>query len=356
MFNFKVKQIGFSTDINDPLNLDVIEIPKGEWWSMTVPKSALGGCNLKMATVKSTRSIVDIDCNCEVEINTIQQKSCIYNLPNDEKAYLNLVMLDKDNVESFTIFVDENELFEFDGGTYEEFLNSIEQSRIGVEELGYGVRLFFDKSYNGRIATTNSENNYLLNDRFCLNYSKYVGIDFAFCETGCYKIIFIDVDGNVKSISNSFNVVSRASRKSKIIEYYFDGFYHRHRIGLELKQTQFVNEEEQKSLSDGTLSISNLVVRPQKDFYTSPLTEQEHLKFIQILKSEAKIEGKKCILVGGYENSQEFSKDKTIGNGTLSFTDGLIKSSDSCGETCSDGSIFRFEVYETEKVGNILVG
>lgn len=356
MFNFRVKQVGFSTDINDPLNLDVIEIPKGEWWSMTVPKASLGGCNLKMATVKNTKNIIDADCNCEIEVNTIQQRSCIYNLPNDEKAYLNLVMLDKENVDKFTIFIDGDEAFEFDGGTYEEFVNSVEQSRIGIEELGYGVRLFFDKSYNGRSATTNSETTYLLNDVFCLNYSKYVGIDFAFCEIGCYKIIFMDNDGNIKSISNPFNVVNRANRKTKIIEYQFDGFYHRHRIGLELKQVQFVNEEEQKSLSNGDISISNLVVRPQRDFYTSPLTESEHLRLIQIFKSEFKLDGKKCLMIGGYDNSQEFSATKSIGSGTLSFKDGTIKSSDSCGQTCSFGSIFRFEVYETERIGNILLG
>ena len=47
-------------------------------------------------------------------------------------------------------------------------------------------------------------------------------------------------------------------------------------------------------------------------------------------------------------------RGKTIGTGTLNFKDESIINLDSCTNACTTGSTFRFEVYETERVGSVM--
>jgi len=355
MFDFAVKQLGFSKDINDPLELKPINIPIGEVWSLSVNKSALGCDKLKVATITNTSSILDENCNCEIEINAITSKSCLYHIPNDNRAYLNIAINDKNNIPSFSIYVDESEIFEFEGGSYEELLGLIEYMDLGVDELGYGIRLYFDRQYNGRVATiTGTEQVYLLSDKFCLNYSKYVGLTFAFCTLGCHRLVFIKTDGTVVAMSNQFNVIKKAEKNTQVVEYYKDNIYHRHRIKMTLSSPKFPTEEEQKILSTGDISISNVIIRTQRDFSTGLLSQKQHLDLISVFKSEFKINGSKALLIGSYDNGQEDMYGNTIGTGTLNFKDESIINLDSCSNSCGIGSSFRFEVYETERVGTIL--
>lgn len=353
MLNFNVKQIGYSTDINDPLSLGVVEIPVNEWWSMSVRKSALPNCKLKLITIKNF-SLDDISCYCGEDANIKSDANCIYSVENDDRAYLSLTILDKTDIPAFKILVDENEILEFDGGSIDELIMLGNSAQLGVEELGYGIRFYFDRSYNGKLAEISGTTDvYLLNDVFCLNKSDYVGINFAFCETGCYRLGFVKGD-EIVAISNQFNVVKKAKKNTHIIEYYQNGFYHRHRIFLTLNNPKYIIEEEQKTLSSGDLSVKNVIIRTQQDFYTELMPHDEHLKLVSIFKKDFKLAGQKCIMIGGYSNDQEGFYNTSIGNGTLNFSDDTIKSIDQCGEGCESGSIFRFEVYEYEKYQTII--
>lgn len=359
MIDFGVKQIGFSSDINDPLSLKPINIALREWWSVTVPKSSLPSCKLKLAVIKNIGSASDADCNCEIEINKIVEKSCIYQLPNDDTSYLNIIILDKEIIPSFNLIVNEVEILEFDGGSFDDLILLLNGMSLGVEELGYGVRVYFDRKYNGETASIQSSEQglkevYLLNDRFCLNYSKYVGISFSFCDIGCYRLGFMDNSGNLVAFTNQFNVVKKSQKNERIIEYYANGFYHRHRMFLQLRTATYLNEEEQKILSTGDISILNVIIRTQREFYTGLLEHKQHLELLSIFKKEFKIDGEKALMVGSYNNDQEGFGAKTIGNGVLNFKEQVYKNIDSCTTGCQNGSTFRYEVYEKEKIQNIL--
>jgi hypothetical protein len=355
MFNFSVKQMGFSSDINDPKDLTPINIPIGELWSLSVPKTALGCDKLKVVTIKNTSSIIDESCQCEIEINTVMSKSCLYHIPNDNKTYLNIAINDKNNIPRFDVVVDELEIFEFAGGTYDELLSLIEYMDLGIDELGYGIRLYFDRKYNGMTATiTRTDQVYLLSDKFCLNFSKYVGLTFGMCEIGCYRLAFVKTDGTVVAMSNQFNVIKKAENGTQVVEYYKDNIYHRHRIKMALSSPKFPTEEEQKILSNGDISISNVIIRTQRDFSTGALTQKQHLELISVFKNEFKVNGSKALLVGSYSNEQEDMRGNTIGSGTLNFKDESIINLDSCTNACTTGSSFRFEVYETERTGSIM--
>ena len=355
MFDFKVKQLGFSKDINDPLYLKPINIPIGEWWSLTIPKSSLPSCKLKLATIKNLGTVDDIDCECSIELNKIISKSCVYRLPNDEKAYISVTIIDKEVIPAFNIIVDEYEILEFEGGTIEDLLTLIDAMNLGQEELGYGVKIYFDKSFNGKTASIyGTDNVYLLNERFCLNYSKYIGVDFSFCEVGCHRLGFINDNGDIVAFANQFNVVKNADRKTKMIEYTFNDFYHRHRVELGLNIASYPIEEEQKTLSTGDISIYNIIVRTQRDFYTGLLEHQEHLRLLAILKNGIKVDGKPALMVGAYGNDSQGFSEKSIGSGTLNFKDEVYKNTDLCLSGCLSGSTFRFEVFETEKVQTLL--
>lgn len=359
MIDFGVKQVGFSTDINDPLSLKPINIAIGEWWSVTVPKSSLPSCNLKLAVIKNIGSVRDSACECDLEINKIIEKSCLYQIPNDDTAYLNITILDKDIIPAFNLIVDEVEILEFDGGTFEELILLINGMSLGVDELSYGVRVYFDKKYNGKTASIDGNEQalkevYLLNDRFCLNYSKYVGISFSFCDIGCYRLGFINNEGCVVAFANQFNVVKKAPKKERMVEYYSNGFYHRHRMFLELRTATYLNEEEQKILSTGDISILNVIIRTQREFYTGLLNHKQHLELLSIFKKEFKIDGEKALMVGSYNNETEGFGRLTIGNGILNFKEQVYKNIDACSTGCESGSIFRYEIYETEKIQTIL--
>jgi hypothetical protein len=359
MIGFGVKQIGFSSDINDPLLLKPMSIALGEWWSLAVPKSALPSCNLKLAVVQNIGSAIDDSCGCELELNKIIKKSCLYKIPNDDTAYLSLTILDKDIIPAFNILVEEIEILEFEGGTIDDLVLLINGMNLGVDELGYGVRIYFDKKYNGSTAVIQGieeavKEVYLLNDRFCLNYSKYIGISFSFCETGCHRLVFINNDGCIVAFANQFNVVKKAPKNERIIEYYLNGFYYRHRLFLDLKTAIYLNEEEQKTLSNGDISIINVIIRTQREFYTGLLSHKQHLELLSIFKKEFKIDGEKTLMVGSYSNDSEGFGRRTIGNGNLNFKEQVYKNINACSLGCESGSIFRYEIYETEKIQTIL--
>ena len=359
MIDFGVKQAGFSSDINDILFLKPINIAIGEWWSITIPKSALPSCDLKLAVIKNIGLAIDSDCECSLEINKIVEKSCLYQIPNDDTSYLNITILDKDIIPAFNIVVDEIEILEFEGGSFEELILLLNGMNLGVDELNYGVRIYFDRRFNGNIASISVTENalkevYLLNEKFCLNYSKYVGINFSFCDIGCHRLGFINKNGQLVAFANQFNVVKKAPKQERIVEYYLNGFYHRYRMFLELKTATYLNEEEQKTLSTGDISILNVIIRTQREFFTKLLTHKQHLQLLSIFKKEFKIDGEKVLMTGSYNNDAEGFGRKTIGSGILNFKEEVYKNIDACTSGCESGSVFRFEIYETEKIQTIL--
>lgn len=359
MIDFGVKQVGFSTDINDPLYLKPINIALGEWWSLAVPKSALPSCKLKLAVIKNIGSVVDDNCSCELEINKIIEKSCIYQIPNDDTSYLNLTILDKNIIPAFNIIVGEVEILEFEGGTIDDLILLTNGMNLGVDELGYGIRIYFDRKYNGSTAIIQGTEEavkevYLLNDRFCLNYSKYVGVSFSFCDIGCHRLAFVNNDGCIVAFANQFNVIKKAPKNERIVEYNSNGFYHRHRMFLDLKTATYLNEEEQKTLSNGDISILNVIIRTQREFYTGLLNHKQHLELLSIFKKEFKIDGEKSLMIGSYNNDSQGFRRTSIGNGTLIFKEETYKNIDACSTGCESGSVFRYEIYETEKIQTIL--
>lgn len=356
MITFGVKQIGFSSDINDPLTLKPIVIPKGEWWSVSIPKSSLPTCKLRVSLIKNYTT--SGTCKCEDD-NQVISTSCLYELPNDNRAYLNLTILNKDVIPAFNIVVDETEILEFEGGDISELILLINGMGLGLDELGYGIRIFFDREYNGKVASISSTEQglkevYLLSETFCLNYSQYIGVSFSFCETGCYRLGFVNKDGDILAISNQFNVFNKAPKCDRIVEYYLHGYYHRHRMTLKLRTPRYVNEEEQKILSTGDISILNVIIRTQAEFYTGLLSHDEHIRLLSVFKKEFKVDGKKVIMVGGYNNDTEGFGQMSIGSGTLNYVEDVYKNIDACAGGCETGSVFRFEIYETEKAQNIL--
>ncbi len=345
----KFKQVGLSTDYNDPLTLSTIEYRLGEQWYTTVPKSAVPNCKLNLGLIRNSD-----DCVCDA--NILESTSCLVSLPNDNKSYLSVIIPDFENIEPFVIYrnvpidgyYEPVELFLFDGGTFDELVIYAQSYKVGVEVLSYGLKLFFNIDYATQACFIETSGEaYLLTEALLINRSNYYGITFNITTVGCYRLALINTSDEVLAISNKINVVAHKNKFSNIIEYNDNGFYHRFRTYLYCTYNLVV-EEDEKKLSSGNVSISNVITRQQASVNTGWYSIKEHRDIIRILKSGVKLGGEKCFLRGEYSLSEENHLRQSTGSGTLYFPEDST--------TCYSGqsSEFQLEFIEEEKIQNVI--
>lgn len=315
--------------------LNSVDIPKGEMWYISIPKS-ISDCGAKLVTIQCKAPVGD----CQFE-QVLTNLSCIYKIDNDEKSYLSLVVIDKEDITPFEIVVEENSILEFEGGSFDDLLLLLTGMELGYDINGYGVTIYFDKQYSGKIAATNSLSVYLLNETFCYNNNSHFGISFCFSEIGCYRLGLIK-NGEIIAISDQINVISYKPY-TPVVEYYDNNIYHRHRIGLTINEPAFVTEEDEKILSSGELLISNSITRRESEFETTPIFTEEHVNLIKILKRGVKVNGEYATLRGAYTVDKDSPSKRRIGSGRLIWQDFISTKSD-CNIGCSTQSVLKYEM------------
>lgn len=364
----KFKQIGLSKDINDPLDLGSIQLPKGEYWAVSVDKSIIN-CKDKLYAIKcDTKQPMDSDTPCQKE-HVITKQSCVNSISNDEKSYISLTIVDKAVISPFTLYYDEIiddtveqvDIFEFDGGDIDDLSAVAIDFDLGVEITPYGIILYFNQEYVGKIASiTKVTDVYLLNSTFCRNYSPTVTVGMCFNSVGCYRLAFYRTqsDGNLKltAISSTINVLSYKPKNTKLIEYYdsANGLYNRHRVDMTYDTPDFVIEEDETILSSGKLSSSNVIIRNESTFRAGLYDRNSHLELIRVLKGGAKIDGEAVLMRGGYSIDGISMNQTYMGFGNLSLIDRDIINLNLCNTGCESGSTIRYQINEEERVRKVI--
>jgi hypothetical protein len=360
------KQVGLSKDLNDPLELGSVEIPKGEHWSVSVDKSVIG-CNDKLYAIQCGVKLPLLSATpCQQE-HIITRRSCVNSISNDETSYISLTIVDKSTISAFTIYyqdvvdeVTENiDIFEFDGGDIDDLSATAFGFNLGVEITAYGIILFFNQEYVGKTASiTTLTDVYLLNNAFSRNYSPTVTVGMSFSSIGCYRLAFYkkQTNGELKlsAISGTIKVLSFKPKNTKIIEYYENGLYSRHRVDMVYDAPDFVIEEDEKVLSSGKLSNSNVIIRNQATFRAGLYNQSNHLELIKVLKSGAKVDGENVLMRGGYNIIGETMNQEYMGSGSLSLIDKDVINLNSCGTDISQGSTVRYQINEEERERKVI--
>ena len=343
----KFRQVGKQTDLNAPKCLKEVRIPLGETWHFLINKSVLGcDCNPKVAIIAPYKNIGE----CVFQENVLEKYSCIEKIENDGKAYINLIIKDINDIPKFTISVDGEDIFDFissevEISDYDELLLYTESLGYGYEITSYGIRLYFDKRYTNRKAIISTDRIYLLHDTFCLFKSDVYRLSICFREVGDYQIVILDGE-NIISVSDNIIVTSYIDKKTSMIEYVDKGFFNRYRIPLRTYGDEILVDESEGVLSNGSISISNTILRPQKSFETQYLEVSEHLELAQILKKGCKLDFKRCFLRGEYVLSEGSNSRKTLATGTLNFPDEEIKNGTDCSTACTSTSTFKYHIQE----------
>jgi hypothetical protein len=343
----KFRQVGKQTDLNAPKCLKEVRIPLGETWHFLINKSVLGcDCNPKVAIIAPYKNIGE----CVFQENVLEKYSCIEKIENDGKAYINLIIKDINDIPNFTISVDGEDIFDFisseaEISDYDELLLYTESLGYGYEITNYGIRLYFDKRYTNRKATISTDRIYFLHDTFCLYKSDVYRLSICFRQVGNYQIVILDED-DIISVSDPIIVTAYIDKKTSMIEYVDKGFFNRYRIPLRTFGDEILVDESEGVLSNGTISISNTILRPQKSFETQYLEISEHLELAQILKKGCKLDFKKCFLRGEYVLGEGNNSRKTLATGTLNFPDEEIKNTADCSMTCTSTSSFKYHIQE----------
>ena len=354
------KQVGKQTDLNAPKCLRQIRIPLGESWSFLMNKSVIGcDCNPKVAIITPYKNIGE----CVFQENVLERYSCIEKIENDGKAYINLIIKDFEDIPNFNIKVDDEEIFDFvsqddEIADYDELLLCVESLGYGYEITTYGIKLYFDKRYTSRKAAISTDKIYFLNDTFCIFKSDVYRLQICFRQVGDYQIAILDED-DILSISDPIKVTSYIDKNTSLIEYVDKGFYNRYRIPLKTFGETITVDEDETILSSGTVSVTNTILRPQKQFETRHLDIQEHLALASILKKGVKLDFKKCFLRGEYALSEMNNSKQTFATGTLNFPDEEVKSLNACTNTCTSTSSFKYhiqEYFEYKPVENLSLG
>jgi hypothetical protein len=356
------KQVGKSTYLNDPLDVEPIQIPIGERWSLSVNKSVLN-CGDKPYIIKCDSPLPD----CQTE-HLVTKDACVISIDNDETAYISITVTDKDKISPFMLYYQEIvedeielvEIFEFDGGDISELAMTANSFNVGINITNYGAILYFREDYLGKTATISETNDvYLLNEKFCRNYSNKVGVTMCFREYGCYRLAFYKklADGTLKlsSISGSISVISFKPHNTKIIEYYDEGLYHRHRVLMTYDSPQFLVEEEETILSTGKLNLSNTIIRSQTPFRAGLYDQDQHLELLRILKKGVKLDKEKIKLRGGYNIQDETVSRKYMALGNLDLVDRDIININNCSTSCTDGSSVTYVINEEKERYNEIV-
>lgn len=350
MLNFK--ELGVNVSFNDTDIKDTIQVPLGEWWSVSVPYG--GSCD-RVAIVECKKNVL---CEEETEIG---HRSCLRKLEYNDTAWVGIIVEDEEDVPAFTLNATDDEgneidVFTFEGGTLDDLLDSHD----AIEMTSFGVNMYFDKDYAANGATITNDDLYLTNSTFCLRRSNKAAVDFSFCDYGCYRIVIYRKEKAIW-VSNKIEVVANNDNASMgtLVEYYKDGFYYRHRLPIYLGDIKYETEETEKKMSDGNFSIYDSTIRPYVPFKTDLLTMEEHFWLLQVLKGSdmLKVNGRMVYSRGAYEAGLAGIDRRYSGAGNLYFRDMTkVYNSNECGsDGCNNASTLTYEIFEREKEGTILV-
>jgi hypothetical protein len=347
----KFKQLGSVVPFNDVAIDKTIHVPIGEWWSVSVPN--YGQCD-RVAIVECKTNEL-----CEEE-PIIGNRSCLRRIDYNNMAWVGILIEDFEDVPPFTLYATDNEgneidVFTFEGGTIEDLIDSHDE----IEMTPSGVKMYFDMEYANQDVRVSNSDLYLSSQKFCLKKVNKVGVDFSFCEHGCYRLVIYRKDVAI-AVSNRIEVVANNDNNNLgvLIEYYQDDFYYRYRLPIYLGATLYETEETEKKLSDGNYSISDSIIRPYVPFKTNLLTRDEHFEILQIIKgtSSLKIGGRMVYFRGAYDAGVEGVDKRYSATGTLYLKElTKVYNSSECGnDGCNADSTFKYEIFEKEKSGTML--
>jgi hypothetical protein len=333
------------SDINNTLYCQQVMV--GESISFTIPKS-LVKCKPKLAIVECNSK----NKTCEPNLNPTTLLGCVYSLDNDERAYVNLVIKNRNLIPNIKIGTSEliddktelTEYFEYeDGGTYDDLIAYLSSNEnFGFEETPYGVKIFFNKELSGKDISLVSDNTvFLIGKTFCLKKSSEYGISFCLNKKGCWQILLYTGMDTVLAYSGSISVVDFTPTSTSIVEWHENGFYHRERLPIWTESSELLIEETETVLSSGKINISDSIIRVEKTFYTDNMSIEGHKRLIKIMKAGFRIDNQNALLRGDYSLIE--SNKKYIGSGRLNFPDDDIIGLKDCTTGCDDGSIFKYE-------------
>ena len=193
-----------SVMLNEPSVMPTVQIKAGDEISITIPKAVYKeNCIPKVAIVECCQKV---DCLPVQEEDRNILYACLYTVDNDNKAFANVAIKDKNNIGSFVIgykddYGDAVELFEYEGGDYEDLISYLDGNQnFGYEVTAYGFKIFVDEKYAGKdIYISEKSNMFLIGDKYCLNRSKYYGLSICVPKTGCYQIILYSTANGVET-------------------------------------------------------------------------------------------------------------------------------------------------------------
>ena len=324
-----------------------IQIPINEYWSFSILKSELPKCDYQIGLINLNKMVEP----CVFETDVLQKKIKVEKMENDGKAFISLIIKNKDIVPDFTLTVDDNEIFVFEKqdeeiNDFEELLLSLNNYKISYEVAPFGIRLYFDIKYTSKEVVIDTEELYFLNSKFCLYRNDYVKVCLMIEELGKYQLVVLN--GNeILSRSNCIEVINFIDKNTVILEYIKNGFYHRYRETLRLLDEEFQTEESETILSTGEISIRNTLIRPQQQFQTRFMESEGHRALIAVLKAGVKVNGERAKLRGEYSLQQ--LNNKMIGAGTLTFPDRIMMLGENCGQGCESKSSFNLVINDFKK-------
>lgn len=342
-----------NTSLDDAIELKCEQVKVGDEISTTIPKS-LTKCKPKIAIVKCGEK--DINCQPVAEANKTILYGCVYEVDNDNKAFANIVVKNKSIVPSFTLgysvtdedgVTDSAEIFEFEGGTFDELIEYIEgNSIVGYEITSYGLKIFVDSKYAGETIYLNSDKTiFLLGTTYCMAKNSEYGLSYCIPTSGCYQILLYKIkdDGTeeVLAYSHNITVVDFEPYKTSIVAWYENGFYHRERLNMWADGAEIQIEETEEVQSDGTISITDTIIRAEEILHVDITDLSTHKKYIKLLKGGVRFNGRKAKLRGEYTLEQV--RKRYVATGTLNFESEDIIGIENCEQECNNTSTITYD-------------
>ena len=341
------KALNKIVDFYDPLSLSTINIPINEWWSILVAKSSIT-CGSKYAVMKCKNRIAD----CKIEYNIILSEGCFRTIDYDNSCYVSIVNFEE-NIPKFNLRAKNGEIIEdlmqFDGGNYDSLIESVESHGLTIEKTKNGFNIHASAEYAGWTVMLS---NLLGRDKFQLINSKSVGLDFCFKETGCYRIVTLDKNDEVLEMSSPINVVSKNSVNYPLVSYFKDGFYQRYRLPIYLGKVELSTSETTKTLANGSVKISDVIVSKKMEITTDLITISELTELIALLKNGIKINNENYILSGNMDLQVQSFGSKSIFKGSLICKNPVFASGEACSSDTTQTSTLTFSINEDCKKGS----
>jgi hypothetical protein len=196
------------SSLDDSTSKKCTTVKIGDAISTTIPKS-LTKCKPKVAVVKCGEKT--INCLPVADIDRTILYGCVYEIDNDNKAFANIVIKNKSLVPKFILGFsetdDENatenaELFEFEGGTFDELVSYLESNgNFGFELTSYGIKIYVGKEYAGKkIYLSSDKTIFLLGTTYCLNRNYEYGLSYCLPTVGCYQILLYTIVNGVETV------------------------------------------------------------------------------------------------------------------------------------------------------------